>query len=870
MPRKKSAAQNPPAELEPRPSDVPLEPARFLQFSVFRSLKSKPSPDKFPGTLALRRFRAGEVICQQGDAGWTAFIVLTGEDVIALLNERLGRVRTTRDRNEIQNEIRIIQERLAQEADRRERLLRASQAGLSGRTIEVRQPAATVFLPDRTRRTQPRPGLLRRLLRGGGPKPATQAKPGEVYLFDGDLFGELSCLYGTLRSATIVANRDLYVIEMLRNILDILLKDANFQKKLDEDYKARILANHLSRLPVFAELGEQFEPVLESIQDKIDLLRCRDGEVIFDKGDPPDAFYIVRRGLVKVMSNEWPLLTPGDVRDWLKLARDLGPEDPATASARKTLAGKLPAPVREILTRVATGTGVDPREWNKVLEGINTAILKPQLNALKDVTLKPVVTGEAFKEQLAAFPKKEKSWSDQDWRLYNRLLLETSCPGALYSGQRRDGSENILSYCSEGEFLGEIGVMLEQPRSATCVAYVHPRPLGAGEMTADDWREEDRVELVKIPADAFHKLRRQFPAFEARVEQEIQKRLQRSARQKTLAAWDERGPVMQSERFQQLGLIQGQRLMLIDLDRCTRCDECVNACVNTHADGRTRLFLDGNRFGKYLVPTTCRSCQDPVCMIGCPVGSIFRGNNREMVIEDWCIGCQLCARNCPYGSIVMHDIGILPEEAHGWRYVPTSALPASARQKDAWAQPRFSDRRWLEGQAPFCFDQDFQATLALAEKRAAREQSATGDRSLCFRYSFSLDSRVHQLDGAFQVWLNTLDEHAKLWINGRPIELPEYKKRFQEFEYTIAEKSRLLRAGTNVAAVRVMPPVKESAEVLLELAIDPVRSTGAVLTLRAVVCDLCSTLPGQQPACVNACPHDAAMRVDARTNFPVR
>jgi Fe-S-cluster-containing hydrogenase component 2 len=43
-------------------------------------------------------------------------------------------------------------------------------------------------------------------------------------------------------------------------------------------------------------------------------------------------------------------------------------------------------------------------------------------------------------------------------------------------------------------------------------------------------------------------------------------------------------------------------------------------------------------------------------MIGCPVGSIRRRNSLETVIEDWCIGCGLCARNCPFGNITMTDL----------------------------------------------------------------------------------------------------------------------------------------------------------------------------------------------------------------------
>ena len=43
-------------------------------------------------------------------------------------------------------------------------------------------------------------------------------------------------------------------------------------------------------------------------------------------------------------------------------------------------------------------------------------------------------------------------------------------------------------------------------------------------------------------------------------------------------------------------------------------------------------------------------------MIGCPVGSINRGDNGEIQIRDWCIGCSVCADQCPYGSIQMSPL----------------------------------------------------------------------------------------------------------------------------------------------------------------------------------------------------------------------
>jgi Fe-S-cluster-containing hydrogenase component 2 len=107
--------------------------------------------------------------------------------------------------------------------------------------------------------------------------------------------------------------------------------------------------------------------------------------------------------------------------------------------------------------------------------------------------------------------------------------------------------------------------------------------------------------------------------------------------------------------------MEAQSLLVLDLQKCTRCDACVNACADAH-DGVTRLVRDGLRFEQYLIATSCRQCRDPLCMVGCPVGSIRRRNSLEVIIEDWCIGCGLCARNCPYGNINLHPFQVMNED----------------------------------------------------------------------------------------------------------------------------------------------------------------------------------------------------------------
>lgn len=104
-------------------------------------------------------------------------------------------------------------------------------------------------------------------------------------------------------------------------------------------------------------------------------------------------------------------------------------------------------------------------------------------------------------------------------------------------------------------------------------------------------------------------------------------------------------------------IVNGSQTMLIDLDRCTRCDDCVRACAATH-DNNPRFLRHGPVHGKYMVANACMHCNDPVCMIECPTGAIHRNLvGGEIVINDQtCVGCSACANNCPYDAIRMVQV----------------------------------------------------------------------------------------------------------------------------------------------------------------------------------------------------------------------
>ena len=71
------------AELESRVGDQVLSPEELLKISIFDGVKAA-NLERYPGTVILRSYKKGQVICRQGEAGWTAFYILKSDDLLAI------------------------------------------------------------------------------------------------------------------------------------------------------------------------------------------------------------------------------------------------------------------------------------------------------------------------------------------------------------------------------------------------------------------------------------------------------------------------------------------------------------------------------------------------------------------------------------------------------------------------------------------------------------------------------------------------------------------------------------------------------------------------------------------------------------------
>jgi CRP-like cAMP-binding protein/thioredoxin reductase/ferredoxin-like protein FixX len=224
------------------------------------------------------------------------------------------------------------------------------------------------------------------------------------------------------------------------------------------------------------------------------------------------------------------------------------------------------------------------------------------------------------------------------------------------------GKEIISAYVPAGNYVGEMAMLMNAPRSATVKAAVP-------------------TEAIRIDGAAFRALLDRHPELRREVEEKIRERLVERHRAQLGS-----GPGGVIEFFTRTGAIEATDVLLIDESLCVRCDNCEKACAETH-HGVSRLNREaGPTYATLHVPTSCRHCEDPHCMKDCPPDAIHRAPNGEVFIADNCIGCGNCERNCPYGVIQM---AAMPPEKPGllrWLLFGTGHGPGEDKSPEAVAK----------------------------------------------------------------------------------------------------------------------------------------------------------------------------------------
>ena len=189
----------------------------------------------------------------------------------------------------------------------------------------------------------------------------------------------------------------------------------------------------------------------------------------------------------------------------------------------------------------------------------------------------------------------------------------------------------------------------------------------------------------------------------------------------------------------------------------------------------------------------------------------------------------------------------------------------------------------MRGKSPFLWQGDFLRDWSTAQQNDAEAQSL----QLCFRHEFRLPkksrSKQYRLsinDGRrkssipkVHVKMSTV---AAVWLNGKKIEwsgssMDLATEQFVRTENVLAIEVTLKTPADYGQFVlsACLDAIPEASEQTLEVLGKNVRPEMDLVTSRAAVCDLCSHIPSQQPACVSSCPHDAAFRINPLVNFPV-
>lgn len=200
--------------------------------------------------------------------------------------------------------------------------------------------------------------------------------------------------------------------------------------------------------------------------------------------------------------------------------------------------------------------------------------------------------------------------------------------GSVTVSRQVAGKEVVLAYISAGNYVGEMALVSNMPRSATV-------------------RAASPTEVIMLEALRVTEVLSRNTSMRRKVDS----RYLEHVRSDEYSLSSESSGLINFLMGQGVG--EATDVLLIDYARCIRCNNCETACADVH-DGTSRLDREaGATYAQIHVPTSCRHCEHPHCMKDCPPDAIHRSVNGEVFISDNCIGCGHCQDNCPYGVIQM-------------------------------------------------------------------------------------------------------------------------------------------------------------------------------------------------------------------------
>lgn len=385
------------------------------------------------------------------------------------------------------------------------------------------------------------------------------------------------------------------------------------------------------------------------------------GQVIFERNEPGSSLFAIADGevLVEISPTDPSITVPieqGSVFGEVGLisGRRRGATVRAATGAivieiPRMAALKLMATVpaaKRAITRIATE--------RQLLQLFRSGVTSEDLNELLETAeLKQVRAGEAIINE-----------GDTN---YDVFVIRQ---GSMVVEKSIGGKPVFLSYLPAGSYVGEMALIDGGRRTATVRAAI-------------------KSEVIKLDGDAFRRLLERKPNLLQKFQSDMASRQQLTSYVESKK--DGFGGVidMYSEVASFLldnGIGEATDVLLIDENLCVGCDNCEKACADSH-EGLSRLDREaGKTFAHLHVPTSCRHCEHPHCMSDCPPNAIHRGPDGEVFIDDTCIGCGNCQRNCPYGVIRMDKVPPKKPGLLSWLFFGTGPGPGEPPKK--WTEKR--------------------------------------------------------------------------------------------------------------------------------------------------------------------------------------